>query len=155
MRHEGALSPLETIRLGLQVCDALGYAHDRFGLVHRDIKPANCLLTKDGNLKVTDFGLARSFDAAEPPPGGDEATADSNNSLRTMRAGTRPFMAPEQFVGDDLDTRVDIYGLGVMLYQMLLLDLPYRGDEAKEHILANPEFPQTANGIGGRHAGVR
>jgi serine/threonine protein kinase len=90
-----------------QVCEALQFAHSK-GVIHRDIKPANILLTKDGKVKLADFGLARPMETG------------INNSLTLSHVvmGTPDYMAPEQKRGDG-DHRVDLYALGVMLYEML------------------------------------
>jgi len=107
MTQEMALSLLP------QICDALQFAHDH-GIVHRDIKPSNIMLTRDGRIKMADFGLAKHFDA--------------ENSFRTQTGtgmGTPDYAAPEQFSPDSpIDHRADIYALGVMIYQMITGQLP-------------------------------
>ncbi len=96
-----------------QVCDALGFAHER-GLVHRDIKPANILITSDWRVKVADFGLAKKMD-----PAGTLLTRTN------LIMGTAEYAAPEQMEGaPDVDGRADIYSLGVTMYQMLTGELP-------------------------------
>ncbi len=96
------------------VCDALGYAHAN-GVIHRDIKPANILINKQGQVKVTDFGLARQSDAS--------MTAGLTRTGTTM--GTPDFIAPEALtLGVDVDGRADLYAVGVMLYQMLTGEIP-------------------------------
>jgi eukaryotic-like serine/threonine-protein kinase len=104
-------------KLGLvcQVCDGLQYAHDR-NVIHRDIKPANILVLKDGVAKIVDFGIAR---------------VGQNESLtRTGQIiGSVYYMSPEQISGALLDNRADIYSAGVMLYQFLTGDLPFRASE--------------------------
>lgn len=117
----------QVLRFAIHFCDGMTHALSKGIKAHRDIKPQNCLITQDGTLKVTDFGLAKAFDDAEA----DEATVDGsglNVSLtRTgIAAGTPTHMAPEQF--DDakrVDVRADIYSFGVMLYQMLMGRLPF------------------------------
>ena len=109
--------PLETgyaIRLTLQMADALGYAHKQ-GVIHRDFKPANVLITDGDDIKITDFGIAK--------------LAQSNilTQLNTVM-GTPSHMSPEQANGQDTDQRTDIYALGVVLYQMLSAQLPFKGD---------------------------
>jgi serine/threonine protein kinase len=107
MTQEMALSLLP------QICDALQFAHDH-GIVHRDIKPSNIMLTRDGRIKMADFGLAKRFDA--------------ESSFRTQTGtgmGTPDYAAPEQFDPTSaIDHRADIYALGVMIYQMITGQLP-------------------------------
>jgi len=107
----------EHLRLFRKVCDAVHYAHQR-GVIHRDLKPSNILVDENGNPKVLDFGLARIEDA-------DEAAGRADESGRLM--GTLPYMSPEQVDGraDEIDTRTDIYSLGVILYETLTGQLPY------------------------------
>jgi serine/threonine-protein kinase len=101
----------EVIRFMGDVCDALAYAH-RERIVHRDIKPSNILLTADGRLKLTDFGIALN----------EKISSDSDDL-----AGTPSYMSPEQILGKPLDGRTDIYSLGVTMYEMLAGHAPFRG----------------------------
>lgn len=133
--RQGPLRSEPALVLASQVCDAMSYAHGKLGIVHRDLKPSNCLLTSDGSLKVTDFGLARAFGEAR------ERTLELSEfdpRIRvqyTTAAGTPQYMAPEQFnAAGQLDTRTDIYAFGVMLYEMLGGDLPPTGIVAGVHI---------------------
>lgn len=104
------------LSIGEQLCDALAYAHAR-GVVHRDIKPENVLLAEDGRVLLTDFGIAR----VSQPDSGWTITAAN------MASGTPHYMAPEALRGARPDPRMDIYALGVLLYQMLSGELP-QGD---------------------------
>jgi serine/threonine protein kinase len=97
------------------VLEALQYSHDR-GVVHRDIKPANIMFTKDNQVKITDFGIAR--------------IEDSDMTQAGMVIGTPAYMSPEQFLGEKIDARTDIYSTGVVLYQMLTGERPYEGNLA-------------------------
>ncbi len=99
------------LRLGLQVAEALEAAHDR-GIIHRDLKPGNIMVTPQGHAKVLDFGLARRFVA-----GVDQASVSTLTGTQSV-AGTLPYMAPEQLLGEDLDARTDLCALGVILYEM-------------------------------------
>ena len=102
----GKLSPEEALAIVPPLCEALQFAHER-GIVHRDIKPENLLLTKDGRVKIADFGIAKML--------GAEAGATEEKA-----AGTPGYMAPEQFGAPKLvDSRADIYSLGVVFYEML------------------------------------
>ncbi len=112
------LSTRERLELFRQVCDAVGHGHQK-GVIHRDLKPSNILVDSSGQPKIIDFGVARS--------------TDSDLSVTTMQTdigqliGTVQYMSPEQCNADphDLDTRSDVYALGVVLYELLTGDLPY------------------------------
>ncbi len=135
---QGPLLPVRAIELAFQFCDGMAYAHSKLGIVHRDIKPSNCLLDQDGTLKVTDFGLARAFGEVQEHGLGLAGMGGEIKSQYTTTAGTRQFMAPEQFqAGAVLDTRTDIYAFGIMLYEMLTQDLPMIGSIAQAHIEEN------------------
>ncbi len=113
IESEGKLPVDEALRIALAVCEALACAHGE-GVVHRDIKPSNILISRDGKVKVADFGLAK-IDAPE--------TASLTLSGTTM--GSHGYAAPEVFSkASTADHRADIYSLGVLLYQMLTGDLP-------------------------------
>jgi len=132
------LEPLPTERaleLASQVCDAMSYAHGKLGIVHRDLKPSNCLLTSDGSLKVTDFGLARAFGERQERILDLSEFDPEIRAQYTTAAGTPQYMAPEQFSSaGQLDTRTDIYAFGIMLYEMLGGDLPPIGIVGGAHI---------------------
>ena len=117
-----------------QLLDALGHAHDK-GVWHRDVKPANIIMTTSGRLKVADFGIAR---------------IDSQHlTLTQYMVGTPSHMAPEQFLGKTMDRRVDIYGAGVVLYQLLTGRAPFAGTtEALMYKVVNemPQPPSTVEG---------
>ncbi|HXH68411.1 MAG TPA: protein kinase [Candidatus Limnocylindrales bacterium] len=113
-----ALPIEETLKLGIQIAEALDAAHSE-GIIHRDIKPANIFVTKRGQAKVLDFGLAKlvrkGIADAGAESGGD--TTDSTSILGII-SGTPAYMSPEQVRGDSLDGRTDIYSLGLLLYEM-------------------------------------
>lgn len=114
--RDGALPVPEAADIAYQVADALAVAHAR-GLVHRDVKPGNVLVQPDGRVKVTDFGIAKAADS-----GGEELTRTG------MVVGTARYLAPEQVDGRVVDERVDIYSLGLVLYEMLCGRAPFEAD---------------------------
>jgi hypothetical protein len=115
------LRPQDALAIVPQICDALQYAHDR-GIIHRDIKPENILLTRDGQIKIADFGLAKLIGSAAPDAGAP------NSPAVTGVAGTPAYMAPEQArTPAAVDHRADIYALGVVFYQLLTGELPKDG----------------------------
>jgi eukaryotic-like serine/threonine-protein kinase len=107
------LSLLEKVGYLVPVCRALDYAHRR-GVVHRDIKPGNIMLTKDGKIKVVDFGIARLLNAS--------------HTQTNMFMGTLSYMSPQQIYGERADERSDIWALGVTLYELLCHRRPFDGD---------------------------
>jgi len=111
------LPPAEAVRVALQVCDALAYAHAR-GVVHRDIKPANILLDGEGRVKVTDFGIARIVRQDGPR---DTLTASH------VVVGTPEYMAPEALAGAPPDPRMDVYAVGALLHEMVTGRPPVAG----------------------------
>lgn len=118
---EGRPSMRKSVLWTLQILRALGYAHDR-RIVHRDIKPSNIFITRGENIKVLDFGIARALDA-KTITGTDVAL------------GTPQYLPPEQINSKSVDSRADLYSLGVLLYQLLTGDLPFQGSTAIELIM--------------------
>jgi serine/threonine-protein kinase len=110
----GRLAIPEALAYAIEIARALGAAHER-GIVHRDIKPQNVLIDPEGSAKVTDFGIARSLEE----PG---LTADG----RVL--GTTDYVSPEQALGHPVTGQSDIYSLGIVLYEMLIGDVPFRGE---------------------------
>jgi len=108
----------QKLELFLQVCEAVHFGHQR-GIIHRDLKPGNILVDSGGRVRVIDFGVARAIDA-------DLEQVDNQTQVGQM-VGTPQYMSPEQFEADpnDLDTRSDVYALGVVLYELLSEQLPY------------------------------
>jgi Flp pilus assembly protein TadD len=110
----------EILTLGIQIADALDAAHAE-GIIHRDIKPANIFVTKRGQAKVLDFGLAKLISKRD----GDTEVSDSSHpglenpiSIVGVISGTPSYMSPEQIRGDDLDARADVFSMGLLLYEM-------------------------------------
>jgi len=118
--RQNKLTVRQRLELVAQVADAVHYAHQK-GIIHRDIKPANILLGESGQPKVLDFGVARVTDADV------QATTVIDETNLGQIIGTLPYMSPEQAGGEvaHLDTRSDVYGLGVLCYELLTDRLPY------------------------------
>ena len=108
----------EALRIGVQIADALAEAHDH-GIIHRDLKPANVHLTPGGKAKILDFGIARSVTA----PLNRDLLEGATETGRIV--GTPGYMAPEQMSGDRVDARTDIYGVGLLLFEMLTARRPF------------------------------
>lgn len=114
IRNKGKLSSEETIDIAIQIAKALDCAHKN-DLIHRDIKPQNILVTDDGLVKVTDFGIAKAA-----------SSVTITNSNRIM--GSAHYFSPEQAKGNYIDCRTDIYSLGIVMYEMVTGVLPYDAD---------------------------
>lgn len=114
MKH-GPMALDDTIAVFLQICDGLQAAHNN-GIVHRDIKPANVIVTTEGMVKILDFGVAKI--------NGVDLTSTG------VSLGTVAYMSPEQLCGEAIDARTDIWALGIMFYEMLIGERPYKGDQA-------------------------
>jgi TolB-like protein/tetratricopeptide (TPR) repeat protein len=130
----GALPPRKVIELAVQVCSGLAAAHEK-GIVHRDLKPENVFVTKDGVVKILDFGLAR---LKEPETGDQQprASAVLTETRPGTVLGTPAYMSPEQVRGQSLDHRSDIFSLGIMLYEMLSGQQPFARDTAADTVSA-------------------
>ncbi|HUU94794.1 MAG TPA: serine/threonine-protein kinase [Phycisphaerae bacterium] len=118
LRGQGDWTIRQRLELFAKICDAVQHAHQK-GVIHRDLKPANILIDEAGRPKILDFGVARVTDA-------DVQMTTLQTDIGQL-IGTIPYMSPEQIAGDsrELDTRSDVYGLGVVCYQLLTGRLPY------------------------------
>ena len=129
----GHLSPNEAARIAAEIADALSFAHEH-GVVHRDVKPGNVLINPQGQVKVTDFGIAR---------------AETGDPLTKTGAvlGTATYFSPEQAQGLALDGRSDVYALGVVLFEMVTGTAPFTADSpvsvAYKHVREEPVAPST------------
>jgi eukaryotic-like serine/threonine-protein kinase len=136
--EDGALMPERAAEIARDTARGLGRAHES-GIVHRDIKPHNIMITKTGQTKVTDFGIARAV-------GGD---ADATMTQTGMVIGTAAYLSPEQAQGNPVDARSDVYSLGCVLHEMLTGDAPFAGDTplaiAYKHVRENPERASEVN----------
>ena len=126
--HQGPLSLTETARLLEQIGSALAAAH-RQGVIHRDLKPANILLDEEGNAYLSDFGIAKTM----------RLQADVTATLGII--GTPAYMAPEQVQGETLTPQADIYSLGVLLFEMLSGQHPFRGSSTAELFIKHLTAP--------------
>jgi tetratricopeptide (TPR) repeat protein len=123
----------QVLKFAIQFCDGMTHALSKGIRVHRDVKPRNCLITHDGVLKVTDFGLAKLIDGGKLGDLIVRAVHGQNFNLTATAVGTCTHMAPEQFENArQVDVRADIYSFGVMLYQMVTGELPFVGQTWQE-----------------------
>jgi TolB-like protein/tRNA A-37 threonylcarbamoyl transferase component Bud32/Flp pilus assembly protein TadD len=123
----GGLSLARFFDIGIALADALSAAH-RKHIVHRDLKPANVMMTDDGNVKVLDFGLARTV-APDVVRFEDAVTSLGLTADGTI-VGTMPYMSPEQIEAKPVDHRTDIFSLGIILYELATGERPFRGDSS-------------------------
>ena len=126
----------DSVRMTCELLDAVGYAHQH-GIVHRDIKPANVMLNAQLMVKLTDFGVARMQDV------------NANHTEAGTMVGTPSYMSPEQIAGQAVGPRSDIFAVGIILYQFLTSEKPFRGtglfDMQQKIMYAQPALPSTLN----------
>ncbi len=128
------LPPKKAVDYAIQIAHGLAAAHEK-GIVHRDIKPENVFVTKDGHVKILDFGVAKllpTFEAA----GVDTETPTATATQAGTAVGTVAYMSPEQIHGQPVDARTDLFSLGVVLYEMLAGKRPFQRDTPAEIMVA-------------------
>ncbi|MEE1314183.1 MAG: Stk1 family PASTA domain-containing Ser/Thr kinase [Faecalimonas sp.] len=129
IQKKGSLTPKEVISIAVQVCAAMELAHSN-NLIHRDIKPQNIMISKEGKVKVTDFGIAK---------------ATSSNTISTNMMGSVHYTSPEQARGGYSDAKSDIYSLGITMYEMITGVLPFEGEStvsiALQHLQDDMPLP--------------
>jgi len=137
LKIERHIMPTRALEITAEVLKALDYSH-RNGIIHRDIKPANVMLTRAGDVKVMDFGIAR-------------ALAESSSTVTQTAAviGTAQYLSPEQARGEPVDPRSDVYSTGCLLYELLTGSPPFTGDSpvavAYQHVREDPIPPSQLN----------
>jgi serine/threonine-protein kinase len=135
IRRAGLLGTGKAIFIARQICEGLTEAH-RLGVVHRDLKPQNVMIDMHGNARIMDFGIARSLEAKGITGAG-------------VMIGTPEYMSPEQVEGKEVDQRSDIYCLGVILFEMLTGQVPFKGNTALsiavQHKTESPPDPKSIN----------
>ncbi|ATY16931.1 serine/threonine protein kinase [Amycolatopsis sp. AA4] len=137
VKTEGPLSQKRAMEVMADVCAALDFSH-RHGIVHRDVKPANVMITKNGAVKVMDFGIAR-------------AMHDGQSAMTQTAAviGTAQYLSPEQARGESVDARSDVYAAGCVLYELITGEPPFTGDSpvavAYQHVREDPNPPSSVN----------
>jgi serine/threonine protein kinase/Tfp pilus assembly protein PilF len=135
LRMMGQMSPGKAVLVARQVCEGLAEAH-RLGVVHRDLKPQNIMIDRDGNVRIMDFGIARSLRVKGLTGAG-------------VVVGTPEYMSPEQIEGQEVDSRSDIYSLGIILYELMTGHVPFEGETflsiAVKQKTEKPRHPRELN----------
>lgn len=132
---KGQLGIRKTIDYALQIAHGLAAAHDK-AIVHRDLKPDNIFITRDDRIKILDFGLAKLFERLDETQAQTDVPTRKVNTAPGVVMGTVGYMSPEQVVGERVDHRSDIFSLGVVLYEMLSGERPFRGASVVETLNA-------------------
>ena len=136
MKQEGAMDIERALSIVEDVARGLGEAHG-CGVIHRDLKPENIMITREGAVKVLDFGIAKDLNASVAL------------TVKGAYLGTPSYSAPEQIRGEDIDGRADIFSLGVILYELVTAESPFKGRRATEVLVntikVNPVNPSRIN----------
>lgn len=145
LKRRGSLTITEVIDIMSQVTDGMAHAHDSY-IIHRDIKPQNIMILDNGMIKITDFGIAMALNSTQ---------LTQTNSVM----GSVHYLPPEQAAGKGSTIRSDIYSMGILMYELLTGQVPYKGDNAVEIALKHlkeplpsirkilPELPQSIENI--------
>ncbi|HEY3140406.1 MAG TPA: Stk1 family PASTA domain-containing Ser/Thr kinase [Acidimicrobiales bacterium] len=136
IHREGRLHPDRAAEIAADTAAALGFAHSNGGVIHRDVKPGNVLITREGGVKVADFGIARAI----------SDSSDANLTKTGSVMGTATYFSPEQARGVAIDPRSDVYSLGCVLYEMITGHPPFSGENAVaiayKHVQEAPVAPR-------------
>ncbi|MGW8590460.1 Stk1 family PASTA domain-containing Ser/Thr kinase [Dietzia sp. NPDC055877] len=137
VKMDGAMDIDRSLGVMADVCGALDFSHKK-GIIHRDVKPANIMISRDGAVKVMDFGIAR-------------AVSDATSTLTKTSSvlGTAQYLSPEQARGETVDARSDLYSAGCVLYEMVTGEPPFTGESpvavAYQHVRETPQPPSSVN----------
>ena len=145
IRREGALEIAQAIAYAIEIARALGAAHERM-IVHRDVKPQNVLISEEGGAKITDFGIARTL-------------TEEGLTVAGRVLGTTDYVSPEQALGHPVSGQSDLYSLGIVLYEMLTGEVPFRGETpvavAMRHVREDvPDVQERRPGVSAAAAAV-
>jgi serine/threonine protein kinase len=132
--EQGPIPVRRSVEYATQVASGLSAAHEK-GIVHRDLKPENLFVTRDGRIKILDFGLAKLKASSETPASSEIATKEQITNPGTIM-GTVAYMSPEQVRGEIVDHRSDIFSFGVILYEMLTGRQPFKRETMAETMTA-------------------
>jgi len=147
----------ETLRIATQIAHGLEAAHEK-AVIHRDLKPANVKLTKDGDVKILDFGLAKALEVESSPVEESNSPTLTRATQAGVLLGTAAYMSPEQAKGKSADRRADVWAFGVVLYEMLTARRAFDGEDVSEtlaHVLTKePDWSALPTGLPARVRGL-